>query len=75
VISSRLLHENMRIVLESLLFSFLILCASSMMMYRQWNFLSAFFSLMTISYDVTHTSNPPGRMCSAICAARVSAFP
>mmetsp|Transcript_8046 Transcript_8046/g.19964 ORF Transcript_8046/g.19964 Transcript_8046/m.19964 type:complete len:224 (-) Transcript_8046:664-1335(-) len=75
VMSSRLLHANMRRVLDRHEFSFLIRCASSMMTYRQWNFLSAFFSRMTISYDVTHTSKQPGCMCSAICPARISALP
>mmetsp|Transcript_598 Transcript_598/g.2314 ORF Transcript_598/g.2314 Transcript_598/m.2314 type:complete len:290 (+) Transcript_598:1952-2821(+) len=75
VMSKRLLHANMRIVLDRREFSFLMRCASSMMMYRQWNFFSAFFSLMTISYDVTQTSNFPGCRCSAICALRISALP
>ena len=75
VIKSRLLHANMRMVFESREFSFLIRCASSIMRYRQWNFFSAFFSRITISYDVTHTSNFPGCRCSAICPARISALP
>mmetsp|Transcript_11425 Transcript_11425/g.53116 ORF Transcript_11425/g.53116 Transcript_11425/m.53116 type:complete len:324 (+) Transcript_11425:3091-4062(+) len=49
VIRRRLLHANVRITMDRREFSFLILCASSMMRYLQWNFLSAFFSLMTIS--------------------------
>ena len=42
----------------------MILWASSMIMYRQWNFLKWFFSLMTISYEVTTTSNLPGASSS-----------
>ena len=50
---------------ESSEFSFLIRCASSMMTYRQWNLRKCVFSLFTISYDVTTTSNLPGcRFCS-----------
>lgn len=50
-------------------FSFLILCASSMMMYLQANFLNTAFSLSTISYDVTQVSHSPGSIVSRINAA------
>jgi hypothetical protein len=35
-------------------------------MYRQLNFLNTPFSLITISYEVTHTSHSPGIRVSLI---------
>ena len=71
----RLLHESMRKVTANLDFSFFKRCASSMTIYLQWNFFSADFSLITISYDVTQTSNIPGRIEFLICSSRASRLP
>ena len=56
-------------------FSFLMRCASSMMMYFHLNAVNTAFSLMIISYDVTHTSNAPFCIMVAFCATRSSLAP
>ena len=57
VIRSRPRLTNVLMICERSESTFLIRCASSMMMYSQLNFLSVDFSLMHISYDVMRMSN------------------
>mmetsp|Transcript_5328 Transcript_5328/g.16713 ORF Transcript_5328/g.16713 Transcript_5328/m.16713 type:complete len:238 (+) Transcript_5328:1963-2676(+) len=75
VISRRECDERLRSTCESRDCSFFIRCASSTITYRQANLRKAVASLVTISYDVTHTSNMPGCSLSAMSAARSSLSP
>mmetsp|Transcript_40665 Transcript_40665/g.129746 ORF Transcript_40665/g.129746 Transcript_40665/m.129746 type:complete len:200 (-) Transcript_40665:691-1290(-) len=75
VMSRRKLVLRVRTTLESMEFSFLIRCASSMTMYLQWNFLKAVFSLMTISNEVTQMSKLPATSSLSRRYARSSWLP
>mmetsp|Transcript_11440 Transcript_11440/g.23912 ORF Transcript_11440/g.23912 Transcript_11440/m.23912 type:complete len:217 (-) Transcript_11440:773-1423(-) len=75
VMSSRLLHFSVRSTTLSREFSFLMRCASSMMMYRQWNFLRRAFSVMIISKEVTQMSHLPGTISSSRMRRRSSLLP
>ena len=75
VMSSRPRDSNRRTIWERIESTFLIRCASSMMMYSHASRLSGFFSRWQISYDVMQTSKSCVRIVPLIRSLRSSGVP